>query len=339
MEKIARRAKIAVQYNGTDISADIAPMVGWLTCTDNASGKADDLEIELENRDGRWHGDWFPDKGAELTASIECENIPEIGKSMSYPCGVYVIDEIEVSSPPSKAVIRAVSANVKKSLRREDKTKAWENITLSAIVNEIAENHGLEAMYEAPDVEYNRKDQRKESDLAFLSRLAEDAAFRLKVAERKIILYSGEKFDAKDPVLTFTPEDIGKWRFTSEAHEVFSACRVAYWDPAEKITLNYTFEPKNGPESGQVLVVNERVESLAAAEKLAKAKLRQANQNEITGEIRGMGDPRLFAGSNISLSGFGVFSGKYFIEQVQHAYSPNDGYSTSASVRRAMEED
>lgn len=338
MEKVARRASIRLTYEGTDISEDIAPMLVSLSCTDNASGKADDLEVTLENREGLWHGDWFPDQGAELVATIECENFLQPGETLTYPCGTYTIDEIQASYPPSRAVLRAVSSDIKEALRREHKTKAWENITLQAIAGDIADSHSLELLYDAPDVEYTRKDQRKESDLTFLARLTEEAGFRLKVAERQIIIYSGQEYDSKDPAMEYTEQDIASWEFRAEAHEVFSACRVSYWDPGEKIILEHTFRPRDVPESGQTLVVNERVESRAQAEKLAMAKLREANQAEVTGTVKRLGDPRVFAGNTLSLSGLGVFSGKYFIEQARHKYTKADGYSTEVSLRRTLED-
>ena len=337
METVGRRASIQVTYEGADISRDLEPFVTSFSCRDNASGQADELELNLQDRDGLWHGDWFPDKGAEITAQILCENYRKKGERETFPCGIYTIDELEFSGPPWKLALRCTSSSVKTSLRREVKTRAWENVTLQAIAGQIAEEQSLGLVYDAPDAAYKRRDQRKESDLVFLARLAEEAGLNLKVAERRLILFSGESYDAKAPSVTYTPSDLASWRFTTQAHDIFRACKVSYQDPEDKEVKTYTFEPDSAPASGQTLQVNERVESRAAAERVAKAKLRQRNQSETTASLERMGDPRLFAGNTLSLDGFGAFSGTYFIKSVSHSYDRSSGYTTSADLRRTLE--
>jgi hypothetical protein len=336
MEEVGRRANLCITYEGTDISRDLAPFVTSFACTDNASGQADDLELTLQDRDGKWRGDWLPDKGAEITAEIECQNFIEPDETTVYPCGAYTVDELEFSGPPWKVSLRCVSSSVKKSLRREQKTRGFENTSLQTIAGQIAEANDLGLVYEAEDVSYTRRDQRKESDLEFLSRLADEAGLSLKVAERRIILFSGRQFDAKSPGLTYKPGDLASWRFSSQAHDVFRACKVSYQDPASKQVLDYLFEPESAPESGQVLQVNKRVESRAKAIELAKAELRKRNSREVTGSLQRMGDPRLFAGNTLSLDGFEAFSGTYFLEKVSHRFGRN-GYTTSADIRKTLD--
>ncbi|MCF7936835.1 MAG: hypothetical protein K9L28_10895 [Synergistales bacterium] len=338
MEEVnTRHARLKVLYDGTDISADIADMITDFQCTDHAGGKADDLSITLEDRGRLWIGDWFPDKGAELVASIECFDFPAAGDVYTYPCGTYTIDDIQVSGPPNRVQIRAASSTVKSSLRREEKTRAWAHITLEGIASELAGQNDITCVYDAPGVSYQRKDQRNESDLGFLSRLADESGLRLKAAERQIILFDGKTYDAKPPALTFRPEDVSTWDFSSQAHEVFSGCRVDYFDPPAKQTLSYTFTPADGPENGQILKINKRVEDLATAEMLAKAELRKRNREEITGGFDSIGDPRLFASNTVRMDGFGVFTGTYFVEKVTHSYSKSVGYRTGAELKRTLE--
>ena len=59
-EQKARRTKLEVLYNGANISVAIERHLTNFTYTDNASGKADDLSITLEDRERRWMGPWFP---------------------------------------------------------------------------------------------------------------------------------------------------------------------------------------------------------------------------------------------------------------------------------------
>lgn len=337
MEEIVRKALLNVSYDGLDITADIAGMVKSFSCTDNASDKADDIELTMEDRDGRWHGSWFPSKGAEIRASLTCENFMFSGQRLTYPCGTFSIDEISATGPPWQITMRGVSSTVMKSLRRESKTSAWENMSLEAIVKEIASTHEMGSIYDAPEVSYKRIDQRKESDLEFISRLTKDAGLKTKVAEGRIIVFEGQRYDAKPPTVTLQPEDLSSWTFKAQAHDIYRACQVEYWDEENKEALTYLFEPPSQRAVGQILKVNHRAESRAAAERIARSRLRAKLEQEITGEIQMMGDPRLFAGNTVSLSGFGIYAGKYFLSTVRHTYDPTSGYRCAAEVRLAID--
>ena len=60
---MSRRVELKVNYQGIDISRDIAKHLVSFSYTDNATNEADDLEITLEDSEGLWHGDWLPEKG------------------------------------------------------------------------------------------------------------------------------------------------------------------------------------------------------------------------------------------------------------------------------------
>ena len=336
MEEV-RYSELQITYEGEDISKDLDPYVLSLSCQDNGSDQADDLEITLQDRQRLWVSDWFPDKGAEIEASIFAHNFRKVGESLEYPCGKYTIDEIEFSGPPGKVKLRCTSSAVTKSLRKEQKTRSWENTSLRTIAEQIAGMHNIGLIYDAPNVSYNRQDQRKESDLDFLSRIGRFAGVNVKIAEQKLILYAGKSYDLQSPSVAFRPEDLTSWRFKTQAHDIYQACKVDFWDPEKKEQYTYTFTPDNPPRSGQTLQVNKRVESRAAAEEMAKAELRKYNENEVTASLELMGDPRLFAGLTIDLKDFWVFSGKYFLKSVRHDYSKDGGYTCSADTRRTLE--
>ena len=58
---IARRASAKVSFNGTDISKDIAPYLVRISYTDEEEDGADDLQIELQDREDKWLGKWLND--------------------------------------------------------------------------------------------------------------------------------------------------------------------------------------------------------------------------------------------------------------------------------------
>ena len=78
-----------LSYEQKNITSDITPYVRSVTYTDYLSGQSDEVEVELEDTDGRWVRAWYPGKGDRLTLKIGYEGEPLL------PCGVFEIDEIE----------------------------------------------------------------------------------------------------------------------------------------------------------------------------------------------------------------------------------------------------
>jgi phage protein D len=254
------------------------------------------------------------------------------------PLGAYTIDEIGCGGPPATVTLKAMSALVTTSLRREQRSKAWENISLQAIVIELAAKHGLHHFWQADaDVQFNRLDQSRESDLAFLTRICRKNGFNCKVAEEKLIVYQAARFDQAPPVLTIQAGRgwIKTHGFTSKAGGVYKAAQVVYWDPERKLEKSYTFTPPHPPASGHVLKVNERAESLADAERKARAALRRKNKKKVTGRLTLVGRPDLLAGVNIAVAGYGMFDGTYFVEASAHAIG--SGYQTSITIRKVLD--
>ena len=62
-----------LSYEQKNITSDITPYVRSVTYTDYLSGQSDELEVELEDADGRWARHWYPGKGDTLTLKIGYE--------------------------------------------------------------------------------------------------------------------------------------------------------------------------------------------------------------------------------------------------------------------------
>ena len=122
---------VKLLYDGTDISEDISKNLESISYTDNVHGKADEISVTLENTTGLFTGAWQADKGSRLTAYIGELN-----------CGVFSIDEIEISSAPDTVVWSGISA-FQTSKMRSKKSKGFENVSLLDIAKEIASQYGL----------------------------------------------------------------------------------------------------------------------------------------------------------------------------------------------------
>lgn len=318
----ARRAGIRLLYNGTDITQDIAPWCLGVDFTDSIE-QADDLQVKLFD-DGRWTDAWAPEFGAQLKAELIIE---ELGKRESAPLGVFTIDEIASSGPPRKASIKAVSADVSTNVRREEKTRAWENVSVRGIAETIAKNGGLSLMYlAAVNPTYTRKDQVKLSDLDFLVQLATREGLRVKVSDGKLIVIGQADIDSLPTSAGFYPGDgrLISWDFKCGISNSYAAAIVAYQDPATKKLLEYRYAVPNAPKTGQTYRVKRRCESLAEAQRVAVNEVARMNRWGQTGTIIVTGDARIAATSNIELLGLGsLIDGVWSVEEMGQKLWPH----------------
>lgn len=150
---VMRRAAVAVSIKGHDVTLDLMPYLVSLTYTDKADEELDDLQIVLEDREGLWQGDWLPQAGDVIEASIQTENWREIGAVEELPCGKFEVDEMELESSAEggdTVTVKAVPAAVKSSLMLQKKTRSWEKTPITTVIADIAGAAGLDTLYRGP---------------------------------------------------------------------------------------------------------------------------------------------------------------------------------------------
>lgn len=340
----ARHAELSVIIGGHDATSFLRPYVTQFIYTDNATGKADEMQLELQNRDGSWNREWWPPKGTPVVATVNCHDWFTPGEMVRLACGSFTVDEVDYSGPPDKIGIKAVSASLTGGLRDSTHTRAWQQFTLQGVAKDVAEKNGLELVYEAEAFTFARQDQREESDLAFLHRLARERGCNLKVHNGKLILFAAALGDARPPLLTipragsmFSPK---RYSFKDKSsNTAYDGARVNYMNTEKKITHEGVYTTPQTPATQgsdpKMLELNRRVESSAEAMRVAQSSLREANKDTLTADIEVMGHPGLLAGLTVNLTGFGRFDGPYFIESSKH--SLGNGYTTSCNLRKTLE--
>ena len=348
----ARTATPVVLYNDKDISAGLLPYLKQLSYTDNMSGKADDLELTLEDREGLWEGDWMPDKGATLKASLTTSNWHSLFEGpQSLDLGQFEVDTITCKGMPSEVTVKAVSIPDNNKLRGEEHSRSWEKAKLSAIAGDVAAGAGMTLKYTAPDdPQIDRAEQTDESDLAFLQKLCSDHGVAVKIYKDQLILFDEVDYERVEPKITIVRpgslvamadtadmlyvSQLTGWSFESKIRDTYKACHVKYKAGKDKGVIEATFTAPDKKE-GKTLQIHEQVASIAEAEKLAKRKLREKNQEEVTGSIDCMGCLALLTSLTVQLTGFGRFDGKYLITEAKHEMG-SSGYTTSINVRRCL---
>jgi len=361
----SRRAEVEIVYEGVNITKDIAPFLLSFRYTDNGTGKADDIRITLQDKEGKWRNPWMPVDGDKITANIVLYHWEKQGVVQRVKCGTFYVDSLDYSGPPDTISIGAVSYPIAGGLKREKKTKAWEKVTFKQIASRIATAAKLKLIFETADVKYDRMDQTEQSDIAFLAQLAEKESSSVKVTNDAIVIYDDYKFENTKPVreIERSKSDIKKYSFQRNFDGVgYAKCIISYTktvttkkkkketdDLNEQstvfqtnatskskkrtvtITGSYTIPGKSGP----TLKLQERVESTAEAIRRARNELRNRNKEAQKANFTLVGDPKLVQGVTVEVFKFGKFNGKYFIETVSHSIG-SSGYETSIQCRKAL---
>jgi phage protein D len=334
----ARRTEVRLWYNDRDISADVAPMLVSFEYTDFASGLVNDIQVSIKDPDGRWLGSWWPDTGARLRAKIVQTEGP-IERVLN--CGEFVIDSPSYTHPGVIA-LKATSASVKTSLRREKKTRRWENITLKGLAEHIAREHGVGIGFKGADTPPIAKaEQKDQSDLEFLLQQCEREGFALKVgldldSLNSLIIYPRAQYDGAKPVVTIDRTDgtvIG-YTFSQDGLESYRACKVVYRHPDKKM-LSSIYTPRDAPEDGQVLCVRRHLGSQSEAIRVAKATYELANRNRRACDMTRIGSVHIHAGVTVKLTGWGVMDGKYAVDEVRHTVGA--GYQNGLKLAKIVE--
>ncbi|MEN4874567.1 phage late control D family protein, partial [Kosakonia cowanii] len=199
-----------LKIESMDITGNISDRLISLTMTDNRGFEADQLNIELNDADGRVV---LPVRGAVLSLWLGWKGSALIEK------GRFTVDEVEHRGAPDTVTIRARSADFRGSLnsRRE---QSWHDKTLGMIVGAIAARNKLEAAV-APElarIAIPHIDQSQESDIKFLTRLADRNGGEVSVKSGKLLfLQAGKALTASGkpiPQVTIARSDGDRHQFS-----------------------------------------------------------------------------------------------------------------------------
>lgn len=334
----ARRTRVYIKIEGKDITKTLEDYLTGFSYTDNEEEAADDLQINLEDKAGHWLSDWLSKagKGLKVEAKILQE---EAGKTRPLPCGIFEIDNISSTGPPDKVTLKAISLPTSGSLSGEEKSKAWEKAKLSSIAGEIAKANKMGFFFDSSyDPRYDRKEQQKQTDIAFLQDLCKEAGINLKITAQKIVMFDASKYEKMKPVATFTKgsSDIFGYKFATNLKDTgYSSCEVSYTDSKTKKTIKGKFDNPDKGKVKKVLKINTKVNSTQEANELAKKNLREKNKKETTAGLEVLGNIKYVAGNTVEVKGWGLYDGKYIIETAAHSVG-NGGYTTSLTLRKVL---
>ncbi|EPN1930293.1 phage late control D family protein [Cronobacter dublinensis] len=284
-----------LKIDSKDITGNISDRLISLTMTDNRGFEADQLDIELNDADGRVV---LPVRGAVLMLFLGWKGSALIGK------GSFTVDEVEHRGAPDTVTIRARSADFRGSLnsRREE---SWHDKTLGMIVETIATRNKLTAAVapELAKIVIPHIDQSQESDAKFLTRLADRNGGEVSVKAGKLLfLKPGNAVSASGkpiPQVTIIRSD-------GDRHQFAIADRGAYTGVTAQWL--HTREPK--PKKVKVKRKPKEQHLRALQHPKAKAKKKEAKVPE-------------------------AHEGEYMAGEADNVFALTTVYSTKAQAMRA----
>ncbi len=215
-----------IRVDGVDITASIDARLISLSLTDTRGMEADQLDLTLDDADGRM---MLPPRGAVLALALGGE-----GEGLTDK-GTFTVDEVEHSGAPDVVTIRARSADLRAGLSTQ-RTRSFHQLSVASILNDIAAAHGLKAAIAArlAGEIIDHLDQTNESDANLLTRLAGmfDAIATIK-AGRLVFMPAGAGLSASGkplPVMAITRQDGDQHRFSIAERDTYTAVKALYND-------------------------------------------------------------------------------------------------------------
>lgn len=314
-------------------------------------------QVQGANNGGNASGEQNEDeasKGLRIQASITRHNWRGNGETERLDCGQFELDSVVASGPPATVTIKGTSLPYSRTIRQTKKSKSWESYTFSGIANEIADNNGMTCMFlSGTDPSYERVEQYRISDIAFLQKLCQDAGFSLKITNNIIVVFDQATYESREPVLVIKRGKEGgysKYKLSTGENNVYTSCRVRYVDPdgnlisatayvedyEEKTTENSDELDNKNKKENQCLEIRQKVSNAEEAEALAQKMLRLYNKYEFSASFTFPFNPELLAGLVVVLEGWGAFDRRYIIKQANHKVS-NSGSTTQITLRSTLE--
>lgn len=326
-----KKTQVEIAIAGKNVTADLSPFLSQISYADKLEDESDSIDLTFDDVKKLWRKDWYPQQGDTLTVRLGYA-----GDLLD--CGVFEIDEIEFSTPPDTLTVRALAASITKGLRTRN-SKAFEKQTLSKIAQYFADKHGLKVVGSTSglnSIEIDRKTQENQTDLGFLSGLAKEYGFVFSVRGGQLVFIDVSELEKRPAVMEITPEKISTCTLKDKTSQTYAAAVISTRNARANTVTKWKIEPAKEKGQADTLVINGNVDNDSQAQARTAGALKDKNKDKITGNISLEGNTALVAGINITLTGYGNFSGKWHVIETNHSVDPQGGYTTGATIRKII---
>ncbi|MDR6348537.1 phage late control D family protein [Pantoea sp. SORGH_AS_0659] len=342
------RPAFRLTIDGT-VSANLDARLMSLTHTDNRGFEADRLELTIDDSDGLVS---MPARGAKVNVAIGWQGEALVSK------GMFVVDEVSHQGPPDRLIVTASSADFRDdfNVKRE---YSWHNVTVGDVVSAIAGRYKLKPAVSVSlkDIGIDHADQTSESDISFLTRMAQMLGAVATVKNGSLLfIVPGKGVSASGrvlPAVTITRESGDSHSFRVADRDAYTGVQ-AYWmdlnfgkkkpttvkrrRKEKKINVEPASSKKEGDyvegAEGNVFVMRQTFKTERAARRAAAAKWNQLQRGAAEFNItlaRGRAD--LFPELHANVSGFKptIDAADWVIKQVNNTIDEN-GFITGLEL-------
>lgn len=327
---------------GEKVLTELSDRVISISLTDNRGFDADQLTLELDDTDGSVA---LPPRGAELSFWLGW-----MGEALVYK-GVYTVDEVAHDGPPDRITVTARSADFREefNVKRE---VSWHDVTVERVVSAIAKRYGLTPQISdlLMDVEIDHADQTQESDMSFLTRMAEMLGAIATVKNGNLLfIVPGGGFTTSGkaiPSIAITRSSGDRHRFRVADRDAYTGVR-AYWldlnyGKKKKVSVRRRATTKKKDKSssregdyiegaeGNVFIMRKTFQNEEAARRAAAAKWQQLQRGAAEFSITlARGRAELYPEMHATVIGFkaDIDALDWIISKVQHDVDSN-GFTT-----------
>ncbi|ELI2979932.1 phage late control D family protein [Salmonella enterica] len=343
---------VSITLDGKKLS-DLNTRIMSVSLTDNRGFEADQITITVDDADGEVQ---LPQRGTRLAVGLGWK-----GEALTDK-GVYVVDEVTHEGPPDRLEITARSADFREefNVKRE---VSWHDVTVERVVSAIAHRYGLTAQISdmLMDIEIDHADQTQESDMSFLTRMADmlGAIATVKNGSLLFILPGGGFTASGQPLPSFalTRSHGDRHQFRIADRQAYTGVR-AYWldlnfGKKKKVSVKRRKPPKPKKEKsssregnymegadGNVYVLRKTYQNEEAARRAAAAKWQQLQRGAAEFTItlaRGRAD--LYPEMHGAVSGFktDIDNEDWVIARVEHTID-SSGFTTHLTLELKIPE-
>lgn len=335
--------------DGKNISGQVRPRLISLTVTLNRGMIADTVNLVLDDSDGELQ---LPTRGKTLLASLGWQ-----GQALALQ-GSFIVNTIQHSGAPDKLTITASSADFSGSLSETHEQSYsdgnTDRTTLGSIINIIAARNGLQANVapEFAQMTVIKAHQAKETDMAFLTRLAAEYGAIADIKYGKLLLLkpgTGRSASgARLPTVLLSRNQGDAHKFSLADRTIYTSVEASWQDinAAQQKTLP-TLSVPVAQNEGQAYIREggkEKVDKLArifpdetSARLAAQARVESLQRFSASMSIKlASGRENLMPEMPVILAGFkSQFNEvKWIITKVVHTLS-NEGFTTELELETA----
>lgn len=292
--------------------------------------------------------------------AFENESVIRLGASITLNAGDFsdqqelfrgVITGLEADFPETNPPELVVLAEDKLQLARMSRrTKTWEDVSVSDVLNQIASDIGLQADVTGLNSGRGTWVQLNESDLAFARRLLTQFDADVQVVEDRLEVSPISEVQ-REVIEIEMFRDLRSVKFIADLSHQVTAITCAGWNPLRGQTVSgrgqgVNFGPGEGRYGSQVLqqTLGERVEHIGQipvttdeqAQAIADSAFDQRVRSFVRAQGTAAGHPSIRVGTHLRLTGVSQrFTNTYYVVGTHHRYDQNNGYLTDFTAESA----